>query len=68
MPYGLKLNHKHVPEMTAHTGLATKPLFMPIVANWVRAYMIIMLGHLSNNRLAVGADHRQRRAALCESN
>ncbi len=32
-------------------------LVVPIVANWVRAYMIIMLGHLTNNRLAAGADH-----------
>ena len=32
-------------------------LVVPIVANWVRAYMIIMLGHLSDNRLAVGVDH-----------
>ncbi len=32
-------------------------LAVPIVANWVRAYLIIMLGHLTNNRLAVGADH-----------
>ena len=32
-------------------------LAVPIVANWVRAYMIIMLGHLTSNRLAVGADH-----------
>ena len=30
---------------------------MPIVANWLRAYMIVMLGHLSSNRLAVGVDH-----------
>jgi len=30
---------------------------VPIVANWLRAYMIVMLGHLSGNRLAVGADH-----------
>ncbi len=30
---------------------------VPIVANWVRAYMIVMLGHLSNNRLAAGVDH-----------
>jgi exosortase A len=32
-------------------------IVVPIVANWVRAYMIIMLGHVTNNRLAVGADH-----------
>lgn len=30
---------------------------VPIVANWVRAYMIVMLGHLSGNKLAVGVDH-----------
>jgi exosortase A len=30
---------------------------VPIVANWIRAYMIVMLGHLSGNRIAVGADH-----------
>lgn len=32
-------------------------LVVPIVANWLRAYMIVMLGHLSGNRLAVGVDH-----------
>ena len=30
---------------------------MPIVANWVRAYIIVMLGHLSNNEIATGVDH-----------
>lgn len=32
-------------------------LMVPIVANWLRAYMIVMLGHVSGNKLAVGADH-----------
>lgn len=32
-------------------------LLVPIVANWLRAYMIVMLGHLSGNKLAVGVDH-----------
>ena len=32
-------------------------LVVPILANWLRAYMIVMLGHLSGNKLAVGADH-----------
>jgi len=27
------------------------------VANWLRAYTIVMIGHLSNNKLAVGIDH-----------
>ncbi|MBK1714326.1 exosortase A, partial [Rubrivivax gelatinosus] len=30
---------------------------VPIVANWLRAYLIVMLAHLSGNRLAVGIDH-----------
>jgi exosortase A len=32
-------------------------LLVPIVANWVRAYLIVMIGHLSSNRLAAGVDH-----------
>jgi exosortase A len=32
-------------------------LIVPIIANWMRAYGIVMLGHLSDNRLAVGVDH-----------
>ncbi|MEO8346694.1 MAG: exosortase A [Betaproteobacteria bacterium] len=32
-------------------------IVVPIVANWLRAYIIVMLGHLSNNRIAVGVDH-----------
>jgi len=35
-------------------GLA---LAIAVVANWVRAYAIILLGHLSDNRIAAGADH-----------
>jgi exosortase A len=30
---------------------------VPIVANWLRALMIVMLGHLSGNKIAVGVDH-----------
>ncbi len=32
-------------------------IVVPIIANWLRAYMIVMIGHLSGNRLAVGVDH-----------
>jgi len=32
-------------------------IVVPVVANWLRAYMIVMLGHLSSNKLAAGADH-----------
>lgn len=30
---------------------------VPLVANWIRAYGIVMLGHLSGNRIATGVDH-----------
>jgi exosortase A len=30
---------------------------VPIVANWVRAYLIVLLGYLSDNRIAAGVDH-----------
>lgn len=30
---------------------------VPVVANWMRAYLIVMIGHLSGNRLATGVDH-----------
>lgn len=32
-------------------------LVMPVVANWIRAYIIVMLGHLSSNKIATGVDH-----------
>lgn len=32
-------------------------LAVPIVANWMRAYIIVMLGHVSGNKLATGVDH-----------
>lgn len=32
-------------------------LLVPVVANWLRAYLIVMLGHVSSNQLAAGADH-----------
>ena len=32
-------------------------LLVPILANWLRAYMIVMIGHLSDNKLAAGVDH-----------
>ncbi|MBK6357213.1 MAG: exosortase A [Betaproteobacteria bacterium] len=32
-------------------------ILAPILANWLRAYIIVMLGHLSGNKLAAGVDH-----------
>lgn len=32
-------------------------IVVPLIANGLRAYMIVMIGHLSSNRLATGVDH-----------
>jgi N-acetyl-gamma-glutamyl-phosphate reductase len=39
-PYGLPLGHKHVPEMMAHTGLNTRPIFMPIVSSFYKGLAV----------------------------
>ena len=47
----------------AYRSLARRLLFValsivvPIIANGLRAYMIVMIGHMSGMRLAVGIDH-----------
>jgi len=30
---------------------------VPIVANWIRAYLIVLLGHYSSGKIAAGVDH-----------
>jgi exosortase A len=32
-------------------------IVVPVIANWMRAYFIVLLGHLSSNKLATGVDH-----------
>lgn len=53
-PYGLGLTHKHVPEMQQHTGLRSKPLFMPIVGNFYKGLAVSVPLHFS--QLARGSD------------
>jgi len=48
------LNYRSAKRRWIFVGVS---LLVPIVANWLRAYMIVMLGHLSDNRIATGADH-----------
>jgi N-acetyl-gamma-glutamyl-phosphate reductase len=52
-PYGLKLAHKHLPEMMAHTGLRSAPIFMPIVANFYKGLAVSVPLHL--DELSAGA-------------
>ena len=48
------LNYRSTKRRIIFVGVS---ILVPIIANWVRAYMIVMLGHLSGNELATGADH-----------
>lgn len=48
------LNYRSYRKRWIFVGIA---IVTPLVANWMRAYFIVMLGHLSGNKLAVGVDH-----------
>jgi exosortase A len=48
------LNYRSIQRRLTFMALS---IAVPIVANWLRAYMIVMIGHLSNNQLAAGVDH-----------
>ena len=61
-PYALGLVHKHLPEMMAHTGLKTAPVFMPIVSNFYKGLAVTVPLHLS--QLRGGATPQQVRDAL----
>lgn len=45
--YGLPLKHKHVPEMTLHTGLSRNVLFAPAVGNYRQGMLVEVPLHLS---------------------
>ncbi|MEO3690409.1 N-acetyl-gamma-glutamyl-phosphate reductase [Roseateles paludis] len=61
-PYGLALKHKHLPEMAAHTGLATPPVFMPIVSSFYKGLAVSVPLHLS--QLKPGTTPEAVQAAL----
>jgi N-acetyl-gamma-glutamyl-phosphate reductase len=64
-PYALALSHKHLPEMVAHTGLATKPVFMPIVANFYKGLAVMVPLHLK--QLAAGTSGETLQKAYAQS-
>jgi len=61
-PYGLTLAHKHLPEMMTHTGLRTKPVFLPVVAGFYKGLAVTVPLHFSE--LAPGTDGARLHAAL----
>ena len=44
--YGLGLEHKHIKEIIAHTGLTRRPLFIPSVANFEQGMLVQLPLHL----------------------
>ncbi|MDM4768478.1 N-acetyl-gamma-glutamyl-phosphate reductase [Pelomonas sp. SE-A7] len=56
-PYALGLAHKHLPEMMAHTGLKTAPVFMPIVGNFYKGLAVTVPLHLSLLKAGTKAEH-----------
>jgi N-acetyl-gamma-glutamyl-phosphate reductase len=56
-PYALGLQHKHLPEMMAHTGLKTAPVFMPIVGNFYKGLAVTVPLHLSMLRAGATPEH-----------
>src|SRR5487761_2612618 len=48
------LNYTSMWRRLAFVGVS---IVVPVVANWLRAYLIVMLGYLSGNRIATGIDH-----------
>ena len=63
-PYALGLAHKHLPEMMAHTGLAARPLFMPVVAAFYKGLAVSVPLHLA--QLRAGASAERLHAVLAE--
>ena len=48
------LTYRSTKRRLLFVGLA---IVVPVVANWLRAFMIVMIGHLSGMELATGVDH-----------
>ena len=49
LPYGLSLNHKHLPEIRSYAQLALDPLMQPVVGNFAQGMITMVplqLGHL----------------------
>ena len=63
-PYALGLAHKHLPEMTVHSRLETRPIFMPIVGNFLKGLSVSVPLHLAEARRGTTAGHLH--AALAE--
>ena len=62
--YGLGLKHKHIPEMTAQSGLIVPPLFTPIVGDYYAGMAVTVLLH--RDQLADGVTSETLRDMLAD--
>jgi N-acetyl-gamma-glutamyl-phosphate reductase len=46
--YGLGLEHKHVPELQAYTGLTRRPIFIPSVGSFKQGMLVSVPLHLDD--------------------
>ena len=63
-PYALGLAHKHLPEMTMHTGLARPPIFLPVVGPFYKGLAVSV--PLAMADLAPGTTAERVHAAYAE--
>jgi len=63
-PYALGMTHKHLPEMAAHSRLETRPIFVPMVGNFLKGLAVTVPLHLAEARRGTTAE--QLHAALAE--
>ena len=54
--YGLTLNHKHLPEMKAYSGLVNEPLFSPAVCSYYRGMVVSVPIFIGNFEKKMSAD------------
>lgn len=62
--YGLKLEHKHLPELQTYSKLTRRPIFVPSVGNFRQGMLVSIPLHL--DLLAGGAEAADVEAALRE--
>jgi len=54
--YRLSLTHKHLPEMTAVSGLKHPPLFTPIISDFYKGMTVAVPLHVKQNNLKLKTD------------
>ena len=54
---GTVFAYLHYTSLARRAAFVAAAILVPVLANWIRAYLIVMIGHLSSMQLATGVDH-----------